>query len=248
MQLRNFEFMKSILHALPVVTLGVLLVIIPANSKHIESDYKTMESWSVVDRFCFLPILPDDSSADSDGKNPNAGLFSYEITMRAGSRQTIALYYDGFDAWTRIYGMKASEMSCQEPLAEASHVIPLWKSDVCTSASCVDQVPHSWVTDGTPKADMVTVKRDYQFFGASSKWFFVVLANCAEDCEIGEDGGDEEYCQSAVDMHIKIDMTNGVTSNERHFSSDEIGVYYTTIVFFSFQVLLLLFALSVRSR
>ena len=99
------------------------------------------------------------------------------------------------------------------------------------------------MTDGTSKDTDVTVSRQYQFYGLSSKWFFVVLANCDPACDIETDG----YCQSAVDMHISIEMTNGLSSNEKHFSSDEIGVYYTTIVFFSFQLFLMFFSLSVRA-
>ena len=94
-----------------LVLVAVLIGV--SDGKIIVDDFKTMESWAVLDHFCFLPVLPG-GEVDEDGKSADAGLFSYEGTMRAGSRQTIALYYDGFDAWRDIYNKTASEMTCQE--------------------------------------------------------------------------------------------------------------------------------------
>jgi len=55
------------------MTLFLMLLIIMTcvDSKNIVTDYKSMDSWSVLDRFCFLPASP--SNTDEERKDANAG-------------------------------------------------------------------------------------------------------------------------------------------------------------------------------
>ena len=62
-----------------LVLVAVLIGV--SDGKIIVDDFKTMESWAVLDHFCFLPVLPG-GEVDEDGKSADAGLFSYEVTMR----------------------------------------------------------------------------------------------------------------------------------------------------------------------
>ena len=101
--------------AIHVIIIFLLAFTFPLHdAKIIDEDFKTLSSWSVLDRFCFLPA----SNAASGPGQGESGLFSYNATFKAGTKQSIALYYDGFLSWSEIYGKPASEMSCNERLGK----------------------------------------------------------------------------------------------------------------------------------
>eukprot|EP00519_Triparma_laevis_P010344 CAMPEP_0182498606 /NCGR_PEP_ID=MMETSP1321-20130603/6759_1 /TAXON_ID=91990 /ORGANISM="Bolidomonas sp., Strain RCC1657" /LENGTH=929 /DNA_ID=CAMNT_0024702689 /DNA_START=95 /DNA_END=2881 /DNA_ORIENTATION=+ len=219
------------------------------NSLVAEKRVKSVQSWKLVDRFCFKALY------NHEYEDPEVeGVFELSVTFKIRDKISVSLFIEGDnDAgsnWPEVHIAPASEMNCAERQSGATKTLNLWKTNVCQTMTnpCEVFKPYPWANNANPAIgqNLVTVDRSFSFKSKVPQWMYVVISNCDDEC-------DEETCESIYGCHcqstVDIDYSfKFIQADKSHFSADESGVLPCTQAYFAFQCLNLLFIIIIRGK
>ena len=145
---------------------------------------KTHKSRKFIDRFVFRPLR----SGDEDQQD-SKGVFSYEIRHRVTDEVQLLVFYNGWEDFNDVYESGYSQYSCMDLVHASSTYVTLAKT--------------SGTTFGEDNITLTSIG-EVTFSGSQPRWWFIVLANCADvvtDCndwvpttERGDDYTDDAAC------------------------------------------------------
>ena len=226
------------------LTLFVLLFFlsvfpVPITAKYASGTLSSVSSWTVLERFCFLPVSPE---ADMNDKEQWKDFRRMEMKFKFAKNQrlTLLIYWGDFGEWLDIYRSSYSKLSCSERNEKAKFKINLWQNDTFVLK------PHN--------ETHVASSGVQHFFAMRANFFFITLSNCDPDSEGSYlDGSDDfYYSQGSIDVDYESLLTNGATPNSMHYSADEIGIFDATITYFILYSVLLvisyLIGVALRNR
>ena len=205
----------------------------------VDGSLNTLDSWSYVSRFCFLPT----PTGTSEGDKKDYGRVQFTVSYAPHMKPVLLAYgvtQDGFDAWEKIYGSKKSSAE----LHEAAEVrIKLYETNRYVTSINTNSV---WRIE--TKGEL------YWSISGGARWIFMAIDNVdCDNCPMLWTQGDctcqcsnPPFCQGPLDLDYKFVFTNGKELSTMHFSADELNILPTDTAFLIIQIAVVATAMYIR--
>ena len=74
-----------------------------ADTKFVRGTVDTIQAWKYITRFCFTPLPRKARDATEERALKKYGRFDFEVRFPNGARPILALHYNGFNNWDKVY-------------------------------------------------------------------------------------------------------------------------------------------------
>ena len=74
-----------------------------ADTKFVRGTVDTIQAWKYITRFCFTPLPHKARDATEERALKKYGRFDFEVRFPNGARPILALHYNGFNNWDKVY-------------------------------------------------------------------------------------------------------------------------------------------------
>ena len=85
--------------------------------RKISKSVQSLDSWLLVDRFCFKALprrLRDKQSENENNNKKGEGMFKFDVSFKIKDRITVSAFFGDEENWKSVHEAGADDMTCSE--------------------------------------------------------------------------------------------------------------------------------------